>query len=147
MSEQHPWRTALEGTIAKMGQRIEELEAQLRQSASPACERTIEACIQIVQSELDKLGGRWSLDSCYLNQAIKNLREYGADHAVPLAYEADPCRTPLHLNSDVAREIADSPWVIDPTPIPTTRASDIADSPWPWHPGLMCLCPECRLCR
>ena len=33
-----------------------------------------EATVQCVQKELDKLGGRWSLDSAYLSQAITAIR-------------------------------------------------------------------------
>lgn len=33
-----------------------------------------EACALLVQAERDKLGGRWSLDSAYLAQAIAAIR-------------------------------------------------------------------------
>lgn len=52
--------------IDAIRQRAEAAERQLKDER--------ERCAKVVQAELDKLRGRWSLDSAYLQQAIDSIR-------------------------------------------------------------------------
>ena len=58
---------------------IDELAAHLAERERVAVARERERCAKIVQAELDKLGGRWSLDSAYLRQAIAAIRAEKGD--------------------------------------------------------------------
>lgn len=57
-------------TMSELIQCAKQAEAE----RDAAREKTIDECARVVATELAKLGGRWSLDSAYLNQAITAIR-------------------------------------------------------------------------
>lgn len=62
------------GEIARLEREL--AEARTQPEAGVSSEDAVGECIKIVEAQLAKLGGRWSLDSAYLSTALANLRNY-----------------------------------------------------------------------